>query len=214
MTFVLYYAPNTCALVPYVTLTECGADFEVRPVNFRKHEQMSPEFLKINPKHKVPLLIADGKSISENPAIALYLSRAFPQARLMPENPWQEVQAVSIHSWCASGIHPHLSRINSPSKFCDAPGAEEAVVRLAMKELHDQFAIANAMLAGRDFFFDHLTTADLHMFWCLRRASQLGVDIGRFGDCKTFFDRILQLPSVQKLYDYEKKVLADFAKAA
>ncbi len=56
MEIALYYAPNTCALAPYVTLTEAGADFEVRPLNFRKRQNFSPEYLKINPKHKVQAL--------------------------------------------------------------------------------------------------------------------------------------------------------------
>ena len=47
MKIALYYAPNTCALAPYVTLTEAGADFEVRPLNYRKREHFSPEYLKI-----------------------------------------------------------------------------------------------------------------------------------------------------------------------
>ena len=51
MEIALYYAPNTCALAPYVTLTEAGANFEARPLNFRKRQNFSPEYLKINPKH-------------------------------------------------------------------------------------------------------------------------------------------------------------------
>ena len=40
MQLILYYAPNACSLVPYVTLTEAGAPFEVHPLNFRKsHNQ-------------------------------------------------------------------------------------------------------------------------------------------------------------------------------
>jgi len=35
MEIALYYAPNTCALAPYITLTEAGADFEVPPLDFR-----------------------------------------------------------------------------------------------------------------------------------------------------------------------------------
>jgi hypothetical protein len=41
--------PNTCALAPYVTLTEAGAKFEVRSLNYRKREHFTPEYLKINP---------------------------------------------------------------------------------------------------------------------------------------------------------------------
>src|SRR5215510_4591205 len=39
MKIALYYAPNTCALAPYITLTEAGADFEVRPLNYRKRQK-------------------------------------------------------------------------------------------------------------------------------------------------------------------------------
>jgi glutathione S-transferase len=38
MQLILYYAPNACSLVPYMTLTEAGAPFEVRPLNFRKSQ--------------------------------------------------------------------------------------------------------------------------------------------------------------------------------
>ena len=46
METVLYYAPYTCALAPFVTLTEAGARFSVRPINLRNKEHTSPEFLK------------------------------------------------------------------------------------------------------------------------------------------------------------------------
>ncbi len=84
MEIALYYAPNTCALAPYITLTEAGAKFEVRPLNFRKGQNMSPEYLKINPKHKVPLLIVDGRILSESVAIQTWIARTFPQAKLLP----------------------------------------------------------------------------------------------------------------------------------
>ena len=42
MKIALYYPPNTCALAPYVTLTEAGADFEARPLDFRKRQLSRP----------------------------------------------------------------------------------------------------------------------------------------------------------------------------
>ena len=127
MDIALYYAPNTCALAPYITLTEAGAKFEARPLNMRKDQHRSADYLKINPKHKVPLLVVDGRTLSENAAIQLWIARTFPQARLLPADPWQELQAVSLMSWCASGIHPYLSRINSPGRVCDVPNTADSV---------------------------------------------------------------------------------------
>ena len=176
MKIELYYAPVTCALAPYVTLTEAKAEFEVRPLNFRKNQHNSPEYLKLNPKHKVPLLIVDGKILSESVAIQTWIARTFPQAKLLPADPWEELQAVSLMSWCSGGIHPFLARINSPPRVCDVPGTEDSVKKLATANLMELFKIADDRLAGREFFFDHFTAPDAHFFWCQRRARQFELD--------------------------------------
>ena len=137
MQLILYYAPNACSLVPYVTLTEAGAPFEVRPLNFRKSQHMMPEYLRLNPKHKVPVLVIDGMPLTENVAIQTWIARNFAAARLFPADPMQELKAISLLAWCASGIHPFLSRINSPTRVCDLPGAEESVRRLATQQLFE-----------------------------------------------------------------------------
>ncbi len=214
MDIALYYAPTTCALVPYINLTEAGAEFEVRPLNFRTQQHFSPEYLKINPKHKVPLLVFDGKTLSENPAMAVWMNHQFPAAKLLPSDPWEYAQAVSILAWSSAGIHPYLRNINGPAKVCDVPGAEERVVHFSKEHLHEVFGIADSMLDGREFFFDHFTAPDTHFFWCFRRGGQLGVDLSPFKHCQAHFDRMQQRPSVQKLLAFEKQTLENFAKAA
>lgn len=214
MNIVLYYAPNACSLVPYITLTEANATFEVRPLNMRKDQHKSADYMKINPKHKVPLLVIDGQTLSENVAMQLWIARTFPQAKLLPSDPWQELKAVSLMSWCASGIHPYLSRINSPSRVCDVASSADSVVKFAQDNLFETFKIADDLLAGREYFFDHFTAADAHFFWCFRRAQQLKVDGSRFANCMAHFERMNKRPSVQKLVAYETSVLDDFAKAA
>lgn len=210
---ILYYAPFACSLVPYVALTEAGADFEVRTLNLRAQQQMTPEYLRINPKHKVPMLAVDGKSLTENVAIQSWIAGAFPAARLLPADRWQQLEAVSLMSWCASGIHPFLGRLNAPVKVCSAPGAEESVRALAVAPLLEAFGIADEKLAGREFFFDHFTAADVHFYWCLRRASQLQVDMSKFANCQRHLERMQSRPSVQKLLAFEKQTLDAFAKA-
>jgi glutathione S-transferase len=214
MNIVLYYAPNTCALAPYVTLTEANAPFTARALNFHKGQNKSPDYLKLNPKHKVPLLIVDGEPLTESIAIQLWISRNFPQAKLLPSDPWQELKAISILSWCASGIHPYLSRINSPPRVCDVAGTEASVVKQATHFIHEAYKIAEPMLAGREFFFDHFTAPDAHFFWCMRRSAQLGVDASAFPNCTAHFERTKARASVQKLLAWEKSVNEEFAKAA
>ena len=214
MDIVLYYSPIACSLVPYVTLTEAGAPFQVRPINLRKGQQKSAEYLKLNPKHKVPVLVIDGKTLTENTAMHIWISRTFPQAKLLPTEPWQELQAISLMSWCASGIHPYLTRLNSPPGVCDVAGTEESVRRLATAPLFENLKIANDLLAGREHFFDHFTAADAHFYWCFRRASQFDLDMAAFPNCRAHTERLERRASVQKVLAYEKQVMAEFAKAA
>lgn len=214
MDIVLYYAPITCALVPFVTLTEAKADFQVRPINLRKRQQMSSDYMRLNPKHKVPTLMVDGQPLTENVAIQIWIARNFPQAKLLPADSWQEMKAISIMAWCASGMHPHLSRINSPIKFCDMPGSEDAVRRIATTQLREYYQIADDWLAGREFFFDHFTAADAHVFWCFRRGLQFDLDLTGFEHCLAHYERMMDRPSVQKVIAFEQETQAAFARAA
>lgn len=214
MSLVLYYAPFTCALAPYITLTEAGAPFEVRPINMRKGENRTPDYLKLSPKHQVPVLVIDGEPLTENPAIQIWIARHYPAAKLLPADPMQELKAIALLSWCASGIHPYLARINAPARVCDVAGAEPAVVRAAQDQIFEKFAIADDLLAGRPFFFDHFTAPDAHFFWCFRRAGQFKLDLAPFKNCTAHFERMKQRPSVQKLLAFEERVLGDFAKVA
>ena len=215
MEIALYYAPNTCALAPDVTLTEAGADFRVRPLNFRKRQNFTPEYLKINPKHKVPALVVDGKILTENVAIHQWVHRTFPNAKILPGYLWDRV-ASDITACLVCQRHPpqDLSRINNPPKVCDAAGASDSVVKFATEALFENFQIGDDLLAGREYFFDHFTAPDAHFFWCCRRATQLEVNLSGFPNVVAHFKRMQERPSVKKLLAYEKEVNEGFAKTA
>ena len=213
MQLTLFYAPMTCALVPYVTLTEAGAEFEVRNLNTRTNEHRTPEFLALNPKHKVPVLAIDGEPLTENVAIQIWIARQFPQARLLPTDPREEIQAISRMAWFASTIHPHLTPNARPQNYCDLPGSEESVKRVGNRMLFEDFSIAEAMLAGREWFFPHFTAVDAYFFWCFRRALSFKLDLTRFANCSAHFERVGARASVRKVLEHERAVLAGFAAA-
>jgi glutathione S-transferase len=214
MKLTLYFAPMTCALVPFVTLTEAGADFEVQAVNTRKGGNRTPEFLRLNPKHKVPVLVIDGEPFTENVALQLWINRQFPKAKLLPADPKEEIRAISLMAFCASGIHPHLTPNARPENYCDLPGSEESVKRVANKLLFEDFKVIDDLLAGREWFFPHFTVCDAYFFWCFKRAISFRLDVSGFRNCTAHHERMQQRPSVQKVIAYEKKLQAEFARAA
>jgi glutathione S-transferase len=214
MKLTLYYGPTTCATVPYVTLTEAGADFDVQNVNSPKGGNRTPEFLRLNPKHKVPVLIIDGEPLTENVAIQIWIHRQFPKARLLPADSREEIKAISLMAFCASGIHPHLTPNARPQNYCDLPNSEESVKRVANKLLFEDFKVMEDLLAGREWFFEHFTACDAYFFWCFRRAILFKLDLAAFPNGNAHFARMQQRSSVQKVLAYEKKVQEEFARAA
>lgn len=214
MKLTLYYGPTSCALVPYVTLTEAGAEFDVVTINLSKLHQHSPEYLRINPKHKLPALVIDGETLTENVAIQLWIARNFPQARLLPAGAMNEVRAISHMAWFASSILPSLAPNISPRRFCDIPGTEENVKQCARKLLRENYAIAEVLLDAREWFFDEFTAVDVYFYWCIRRAIQFAIDLSAFPSCLAHLERVKQRPSVQKVLAFEAQILAEFAKAA
>jgi glutathione S-transferase len=214
MKLTLYFAPLTCALVPFITLNEAGADFELNAINTRKGGNRTPEFLKLNPKHKVPVLIIDGEPLTENVAIQVWIHRQFPKANLLPADPKQEIKAISLMAFCASGIHPKLTPNARPENYCDLPGSEESVKRVANKLLFEDLKIVDDLLAGREWFFPHFTACDAYFFWCFKRAISFKLDVSGFGNCMAHHDRMQKRPSVQKALAREKQLQEEFARAA
>ena len=214
MKLTLYYAPLTCATVPYITLTEAGAEFEVRNVNTRKGGNRTPEFLALNPKHKVPVLIIDGEPLTENVAIQIWIHRHFPAAKLLPADPQEEIKAISLMAFCGSGIHPHLTPNARPQNYCDLPGSEESVKRVANRLLFEDLKVVDDLLAGREWFFPHFTACDAYFYWCFMRATTFKLYLAAFGNCQAHYERMKRRPSVQKVLAHEKKVQEEFAKAA
>ena len=210
MNITLYYAPIACSLVPFVSLKEAGAPFDVHVVNFPKGEHLGDEYRRLNPKHKVPLLSVDGELLTENVAILQWIARQFPDANLLPSGT-DEFRAITLMSWCASGIHPTLTPNVMPQKYCDLPGSAENVKQCAHKVMHEAFEIADDLLDGRDWFFDHVTIPDIYFFWCFRRATQFRLDVARYPHCLAHFDRVRARESVQALEAFEAEALAGYA---
>ncbi len=81
----LYYNPKSRAAIAKWMLDECGANYEIVPIDFTKGEHKTPEFLKINPAGKLPALVDGDAKIFEGAAICLYLAENFPEANLAPK---------------------------------------------------------------------------------------------------------------------------------
>ncbi|MFM9981822.1 MAG: glutathione S-transferase N-terminal domain-containing protein, partial [Burkholderiales bacterium] len=76
----LFYSPGACSLASHIALEEAGAPYELMRLNFKADDQRKPEYLKVNPKGRVPALVTDRGTLTESPAILAYIAQTFPAA--------------------------------------------------------------------------------------------------------------------------------------
>src|SRR5689334_25112574 len=98
----LYYMPGACSIGIHVLLEEIGKPYDLQKIDGAKQEQYGPEFVKINPKSKVPTLVKDdGSVLTEFPAIATWLARKNPDKGLLPTDP--DSEAKVLEAWDSGG---------------------------------------------------------------------------------------------------------------
>lgn len=81
----LFYNPQSRAVIAKWMLDECGAQYEIVPIDFTKREHKTPEFVKINPAGKLPALVDGDSTVFESAAICLYLEINFLKQTLRPK---------------------------------------------------------------------------------------------------------------------------------
>jgi glutathione S-transferase len=81
---VIFHNPHSRACMTRALLEELGAEYESCVLDFRRNEQLSPEYLAINPMGKVPAIRHDGVVVTETVAIYIYLADLYRDAGLAP----------------------------------------------------------------------------------------------------------------------------------
>src|SRR6202795_2679543 len=116
----LFYAPHTCALASHIALEEAGADYQIARIDFRSDEQRKPEYLKINPKGRVPALITDAGILTETPAILAYIAQVFTKANLAPlTDPFAFARVQAFNSYLCSTAHVNHAHLGRGSRWAD-----------------------------------------------------------------------------------------------
>jgi len=141
-----YYntAPNPMKVA--LMLEETGLPYEAVPLDTRKGDQHTADYLAINPNAKAPSIVDDGKVVFDSNAIVLYLAEKTGQFLPKPE---YRGEALSWLMFVASGIGP-FSGQNVHFKNVAPAGNEYGATRYAF-EAKRHWHILNDRLAGRDW---------------------------------------------------------------
>ena len=197
----LFYALNTCALASHIALEESGAAYEAKRLNFAENEQRKPEYLKINPKSRVPALVTDQGILTETPAILVYIAQSFPKANLAPVNdPFRLGQIQAFNSYLCSTVHvAHAHRMRGYRWSDDEPARETMKKKVPQNvgecfDLIEREYFKGPWVMGADY-----TIADPYLFTIARWLEADSVDPKRFPKVLDHRNRMAERPAVKKV---------------
>lgn len=203
----LFYAVGSCALASHIALEEARAEYTTVRLDFSANDQRKPEYLKINPKGRVPALITDSGILTETPAILAYIAQIFPKAELAPlADPFGFARVQSFNSYLCSTAHVNHAHMGRGSRWADDPASIEDMKRKVPKNVADSFALMESeMVAGPWVMGQAYTICDPYLFTVARWLERDSVDIARFPKVHEHHKRMAERPAV-------KKVLAEWAR--
>lgn len=191
-----------------VALEEIGCAYEVELVAFMAGQHRTATFLGLNPKGKVPVLVVDGQPLSENSAILTWLSRTYPEARLLPlgQGDFEDARVIADLAFCASGLHPIVTRLRIPKFFCDIPGSERRVYELAESAIRLNFdALEERLQRGPWWYGERWSIIDAYINWIWFRVIGTGFEGADYPLLTAHNNAIAERPSVQRMLQQNAK---------
>lgn len=184
-----------------IALEELGLPYEVRPVDITRNEQFAPEFLALNPNHRIPVIVdsdgPDGAPITviESGAILLYLAEK--TGRLLPTDARGRSEAIQWMMFQMGSVGPMLGQAHHFLRF--APEVVPYAVTRYSKETARIYGVLNTRLTGRDWLAGaEYSVADIATFPWIARHDWQGIDLASFPEVQRWYNAIAARPAVAR----------------
>jgi len=211
----LYSLPTPNGVKVSILLEETGLPYEPHLVNFGTNDQMSPEFLSLNPNNKIPAIIdpngPDGKPLAlfESGAILLYL--ASKAGKFLPADTAARYETLQWVMFQMGGIGPMFGQLGFFHKFAGKDYEDKRPRDRYVAESKRLLSVLDVHLAGRDWVMgDDYTIADIAIFPWVRNlvgfygAGEL-VEFALFKNVQRVLDAFVARPAVQRGLEIPKR---------
>jgi len=165
----LYSLPTPNGVKAAIMLEETGLPYEVHRVDFGKNDQLSPEFLSLNPNNKIPAIIdPDGPGgqplpLWESGAILLYLAEK--TGKLLPADPALRYQTIQWLMFQMGGLGPMFGQLGFFHKFAGKDYDDKRPRDRYVAESKRLLAVLDKHLEGRSWIMgEEYTIADIATF--------------------------------------------------
>jgi len=200
----LHYWPTPNGKKVTILLEEAGIPYRIVPVNIGRGDQFTAEFLKMNPNHRMPVLVdhtpAGGGEplvVFESGAIMLYLAEKV--GRFYPQDLRGKYAVTQWLIWQMANQGPKTGECGHFRRLGDKQGDQSYAVRRFTDEVNRLYGVLNnrlyesKYLAGGEY-----TIADMISYpWTVNWQGQ-GQDIGEFPYFKRWQDELAARPAVQR----------------
>lgn len=204
----LYSLPTPNGVKVSIMLEECGLPYEAHKVSFETNDQLTPEFVSLNPNNKIPAIIdPDGPggqplALFESGAILWYLAEK--TGRLLPTDPAARYHALQWVMFQMGGVGPMFGQLGFFHKFAGKDYEDKRPRDRYVAESRRLLGVLNKHLAGQPWMLgDDYSIADIALFPWVRNligfygAGEL-VGFDEFAQVQRVLDAFVQRPAVQR----------------
>ena len=197
----LYVMPPSPRAFKVIALkNHLGLECEMRVVDLGKGEQLSPEYIAMNPNHKMPVLEDDGFVLWESNAILFYLASKKPQSGLWPSDTRRQADVMRWLAWesthwdaesCGMVGHERVSK-----GVLGLGPAEPAFIARGEQNFARFAAVLDDSLRGRKWLTGtDLTIADFSVGAWIPAAEMLQLPVAKFREIGRWRDQLASLPA-------------------
>ena len=206
----LYYAPTPNGWKISIMLEEAGMEYKVIPVNLGAGDQFKPEFLKISPNNRMPVIVdTDGPggeeiSVFESGAILMYLGEK--SGKFFPQSDKERIKVLEWLFWQIGGLGPMAGQVSHFVNYApNFPGDHSYSEKRYKNEYDRLLGVMNMVLEERDFLAGEYSIADMASFPWVTAYKRYEVDLDSFKNVRRWFDEIKSRPAVRKGMDVGKE---------
>lgn len=180
-----------------IMLEEIGMDYEVHPIAIGKGEQNDPEFLKIGPNNKIPVIVDrdNGLSLMETGAILQYLADKSGQLA-----PTDEVGRWKMQEWLMfqmASVGPMLGQIHTFVKYGEGKNVEAC--ERYLNEGKRIYRVMDKHLSDKEYFLgDDYSIVDIAHFPWVGRFDWQTIDLNEYENVKRWYLGIADRPAVKR----------------
>jgi GST-like protein len=201
----LYSLPTPNGVKVSIALEEMGLPYDAHLVDFAKNDQLSPEFLSLNPNNKIPAIIdpegpgGQPLALFESGAILLYLAEK--SGKLIPEGKrWQTIQWLMFQM---GGIGPMFGQLGYFHHFAGKDIEDPRPKERYRVEVERLLKVLDGALIAQDWIVGDYSIADIAICPWLRtlRDFYKAADLAGWHQLKhvpAYLDRFLARPAVQR----------------